>query len=213
MKSFSLSRPLVIFMIGLPGAGKSFFARQFAETFKAPIVSHDYLRYQMFPEPAFSNDEDKLIAQIAGNEFSELLKTQRSIILDGGSNDYADRQDLTKLAKKHGYGSLIVWVQTDELACRKRATKRSAKRSGDELNMSMTDHDFEIAKSSFMPPGKSEDFIVISGKHTYATQAKVVLRRFVTSQPVVDPETPKQPERTSQHGDDIQPRRRSLTIS
>lgn len=215
MKSFSLSRPLIIFMIGLPGAGKSFFARQFAETFKAPIVSYDYLRYQMFPEPAFSNDEDTLIAQIAGNELAQLLKTQRSIILDGGNNDYNDRQALMKLAKKHGYGSLVVWVQTDEPACRKRATKRSAKRDGDALNASMSDHDFEIAKSSFMPPGRGEDFIVISGKHTYATQAKVVLRRFVTSQGPVTTEPPatKQADRTSQHGDDIQPRRRSLTIS
>lgn len=214
MKSLSLSRPLIVFVIGLPGAGKSFFARQFAETFNAPIVSYDYLRYQMFPDPAFSNEEDELIAQIAGHEFTELLKTQRSIIVDGGNNDYIDRQDLTKLAKKKGYGMLIVWVQTDERSARLRATKRSARRDGDKLNMSMTDHAFDTAKASFMAPGKGEDFVVISGKHTYATQAKVVLRRFVTSQDPASPvATPVKPGRTPDHGGDVRSQGRPVTIS
>lgn len=217
MKSLSLSRPLIIFVIGLPGAGKSFFARQFADTFNAPLVSYDYLRYQMFPDPAFSDAEDTLIAQIAGHEFSEFLKTQRSIILDGGNNDYVDRQNLMQLAKKKGYGSLLVWVQTDERSARKRATKRSPRREGDALNMSMTDHNFDIAKASFMAPGKGEDFVVISGKHTYSTQAKVVLRRFVTQQPAAQPTqtatVPNQTQRNIQHGSTIRPQGRSLTIS
>lgn len=214
MKSLSLSRPLIVFVIGMPGAGKSFFARKFAETFNAPIVSYDYLRQQMFPEPAFSDDEDVLIAQIAGNEFSELLKTQRTIIIDGGNNNYDDRQALMKMAKKKGYGSLIVWVQTDERSARARATNRKPKREGDALNASMTDHAFDIAKASFMPPGKGEDFIVVSGKHTYSTQAKVVLRRFVTTQEPVSTHSqqPHQPGRSPQHGGDVHPRGRSVTI-
>jgi len=203
MKSLSLSRPLVIFVIGLPGAGKSFFARQFAETFNAPIVSHDYLRFQMFPEPAFSEDEEGLIAQIAGNEFSELLKTQRSIILDGGNNRYEDRQALMLLAKKKGYGALVVWVQTDERSARLRATKRNPKREGDVLNASMTDQAFDSAKASFMPPGKGEDFIVISGKHTHSTQAKVVLRRFVAAPEPATITPPANPGRSPQHGGNV----------
>lgn len=212
MKSLSLSRPLIIFMIGLPGAGKSFFARQFAETFNAPIVSHDYLRYQMFPDPAFSKDEDDLIAQITGNELSELLKTGRSIVLDGGNNDYQDRQNMAAMAKKKGYDSLIVWVQTDEPTCRKRATKRNPKRDGDALNASMDDHTFDMAKQNFMQPGKGEDFVVISGKHMYATQAKVVLRRFVTQEAAIQSAAVNQSQRNS-HGDDVQPHRRPVSIS
>lgn len=215
MKSLSLSRPLVIIVIGLPGAGKSFFARQFAGTFHAPIISHDYLRYQMFPDPAFSQDEEMLVSQIAGNELTELLKTQRSIIVDGGNNEVGDRQTIGLLAKKSGYGTLLVWVQTDEPTCKKRATKRSVKRDGDALNASMPSDTFDTVKQNLTPPVKGEDFVVISGKHTYATQAKVVLRRFVTSQDGTSntPQQANQPNRTTQHGDDIQPHRRTVTIT
>ena len=45
MKSLSLAKPLVLVVIGLPGAGKSFFARQFSETFGAPMVSGDRIRH------------------------------------------------------------------------------------------------------------------------------------------------------------------------
>lgn len=212
MKSLSLSRPLIIFVIGLPGAGKSFFARQFAETFNAPIVSYDYLRYQMFPEPAFSADEDTLIAQIAGNEFSELLKTQKTIIMDGGNNSYDDRQILGQIGKKKGYGTLVVWVQTDERSARFRSTNRKPKRDGDTLNVSMSDEVFDSLKASLTPPGKGEDFIVISGKHTYSTQAKVVLRRFVTTQGPATTASPTTTGRSPQHGSDVHSHGRSRLI-
>jgi hypothetical protein len=215
MKSLSLSRPLIVFVIGLPGAGKSFFARQFAETFNAPIVSYDYLRFQMFPEPAFSAEEDGLIATIAGNEFGELLKTQRTIIIDGGNNSYERRQELAKLAKKKGYGSLLVWVQTDERSARFRATNRKPNREGDKLNASMTIEAFATAKAAFMAPGKGEDFVVISGKHTYSTQAKVVLRRFVTTQPPAAATTPPviQTGRSPRNGGDVHAHSRPISIS
>lgn len=215
MKSLSLSRPLIVFVIGLPGAGKSFFARQFAETFNAPIVSYDYLRYQMFPEPAFSPEEEGLIATIAGNEFGELLKTQRTIIVDGGNNSYERRQELAKLAKKKGYGSLLVWVQTDERSARFRATNRKPNREGDKLNASMTIETFATAKAAFMAPGKGEDFVVISGKHTYSTQAKVVLRRFVTTQPPAAATAPPaiQTGRSPRNGGDVHAHSRPISIS
>lgn len=217
MKSLSLSRPLVIFVIGLPGAGKSFFARQFAETFSAPIVSHDYLRYQMFPDPAFSKEEDELIAQIAGNEFSELLKTQCTIVLDGGNNNYDDRIKLMQIAKKKGYGALVVWIQTDERSALLRATRRNPqKRDGDALNVSMPDEAFQAAKAAFMAPGKGEEFVVVSGKHTYATQAKVVLRRFVTVQgpPISMPQPPTtQTGRSPHNGSDVRAKSRSHLIT
>lgn len=215
MKSLSLSRPLIVFVIGLPGAGKSFFARQFAETFNAPIVSYDFLRYQMFPEPAFSPEEDGLIATISDNEFAELLKTQRTIIIDGGNNNYERRQELAKLAKKKGYGSLLVWVQTDERSARFRATNRKPNREGDKLNSSMTIETFATAKAAFMAPGKGEDFVVISGKHTYSTQAKVVLRRFVTTQPPATATTPPaiQTGRSPRNGGDVHAHSRPISIS
>ncbi len=180
MKSLSLSRPLILMVIGVPGAGKSFFARQFATTFSTPLVSYDYIRSRLFDTPDYSNREESMVYSLAGEQITELLKTEKTIIIDGGLNNKGDRASLAKLAAGAGYGCLVIWVQTDTAASKLRATRRSTKRPGDALNASLTTAQFNALSQELTPPGPQEQFVVISGKHTFATQAKAVLKKLVT---------------------------------
>lgn len=215
MKSLSLSRPLVIMVIGLPGSGKSFFARQFAEMFGAPLVSTDFVRNALFSESEYSAREDALVGALTHNEIAELLKTHKTVIVDGGVNSRANRTAIERMAHKYGYGKLTVWVQTDEPTSLSRSAKRSDKRKGDELNTSMDPRAFERYKKQFSVPTVSENVIVISGKHTYATQARVVLKKLVAPRDTVtvkrEPETRHVAIKSEQS--DVQPRRRNVTIN
>lgn len=179
MKSLSLTRPMVLVVIGAPGSGKSFFARQFATTFCAPLVSRDYICAQLadFSNPV--HDAGKAASAIAEQQIVELLKTQKSIVIDGGYNARADRSALSKLAQEAGYSSLVIWVQTDEPTSRVRATKRSSRRAGDAYNTSLSDAEFQALSKKLTPPAAHEPYVVISGKHTYATQAKIILKKLV----------------------------------
>lgn len=183
MKSLSLSRPLVFMVIGIPGSGKSFFARQFAETFSAPLVSMDYIRHTLVPESNYTSEEDEVIGELAEAQLSELLKTERSIVIDGGVNTVAGRQSVATLAKKRGYGLLTIWVQTDQGSAELRSTRRSKRRKGDNLNASMSQSAFAAYTKAFEAPARREDYVVISGKHTFATQVRVVLKKIVTPRP------------------------------
>lgn len=213
MKSLSLSRPLVIMVVGIPGSGKSFFARQFADTFSAPIVSYDKLRSSIFPDPTFSRDEEALIQDIADYETNELLKTHKTFIIDGGANTRAERIAIERQVKTHDYHTLIVWVQTDEPTSRMRATKRSNKRKTDEWNVSITDELFNLQVKRLNAPLRIEQQVVISGKHTYATQAKVVLKKLVS--PREDEAQAIHPPARNLNNDDQTPPalRRSITVN
>lgn len=211
MKSLALSRPLVIMVVGIPGAGKSFFARQFADTFGAPSVSYDKLRSIIFPTPTFAREEEALLQDIADNEIDELLKTHKTFLIDGGVNSRIERADIEKRARKHDYHTLIVWVQTDTPTCRFRATKRSAKRKGDEWNTSITEEIFNTSVKRLVAPLRSEPQVVISGKHTYATQAKVVLKKLVSPR---EDDALHPPARTLNNDDQTPPaHRRSITVN
>jgi len=212
MKSLSLSRPLVIMVVGIPGAGKSFFARQFADTFGAPIVSQDVLRSTIFPQSTFAKSEDAVIQDITGYEIDELLKTHKTFIVDGGVNNRVERAAIERRAKMQDYHTLVVWVQTDEPTCRFRATKRSTRRKGDEWNASITDELFKLEVKHLNAPLRTEQQVVISGKHTYATQAKVVLKKLVS--PREEEATLHARERNLNNDDQIPPAlRRSITIN
>src|SRR6266496_1920345 len=181
MKSLNLSQPLVLMMVGNPGAGKSFFARQFSEMFHAPVVSFDRIRFELFAHPTFSGDENDLVGRIAGYQTEELLKTNRSFVVDGGCNGRVDRTRLAQAARQAGYGTLVIWVQTDVSTSRTRALKRNPdKRADDKFNHNLTEQQFDTLARRFTEPTR-ENHVVISGKHTYNTQAKMVLRRLVVS--------------------------------
>ncbi|HEU5121903.1 MAG TPA: AAA family ATPase [Candidatus Saccharimonadales bacterium] len=184
MKHLSLTKPHLIIMVGIPGSGKSFFAEKFADTFGAPYVC-----------------DKKIAMQVQGNieavtqlQLNELLKTKQSIIFDGASNTRVERLALAKKARAAGYESLIIWVQTDPATAKSRAT---SSKKGDTPLLSSEEYDKLVKR--FTPPNVTEKPLVISGKHTYATQAKVVLKRLSAPRaeisghdtPPIRPERPK----------------------
>lgn len=158
MKSLSLSSPHLIVMAGEPGAGKTYFAQQFADTFSAPLLSSHYF-------DAYEQDYTT-VSQSMLQLLREVIKTDRTIICDGLASRRVERDALAKFAKKNGYKILFIWVQTDPDTAKRRALKVSSSST------------YESNLRRFSPPHESEPFIVISGKHTYATQAKTVLRHL-----------------------------------
>ena len=203
-------------VVGLPGSGKSFFARQFADMFGAPLVSVDFVRHTLFPESKYSAKEDTYVETLTHNQLSELLKTSKTIVVDGGVNTRSARTRVEKDAKAHGYGTLIVWVQTDEPTAITRSLKRSAKREADALNSPLSADAYRRLKKQFGAPGRFENVIVISGKHTYATQARVVLKKLVAPRDTVIISRPNDSSRIdikSEPTTDVQPRRHNVTIN
>lgn len=180
MKSLSLVKPLILIVIGTPGSGKSFFARQFSETFSAPEVNYDRLQHTL-------STDSEVVQKIAEFEIDELLKTQKTFIIDGAGYSRAQRVALRKKAQESGYDTLLIWVQTDENTAKYRSMKRSARRKDDQYNTSLTSQQYDSLVKRFTPPAVNEQSVVISGKHTYATQAKVVLKKLVAAREATRP--------------------------
>lgn len=179
MKSLSTSRPLVVLMVGVPGAGKSHFAQQFSKLFQTPLVSYDKIHHLLFAEPQFTKDEELLVASLMNNQIQEIFKTGKTFIIDGAVNSRAARMEVERIARKNDYGTLTVWVQTDSDSAKYRVTNRNQKREGDKYNARMTDEQFDRHAQRINPPAGKEEHVVVSGKHTFASQAKAVLKKIV----------------------------------
>jgi len=189
MKPLHLSRPHVIAMVGIPGSGKSFFAEHFAETFGAPLISLSRLRADLFSSPAFSPSEKIVLDKISDYILDELLKTGQTIVFDASTDARGERQELARKARAAGYEPLFVWVQTESAAAKARATGISKSKP-----FSLTSEQFDNALRRFVPPNETERPVVVSGKHTYASQLKIVLSRLVVDR--TSPDGPKRDSRT-----------------
>lgn len=172
MKSLSLTAPHAIIMVGIPGSGKTFFAQKFAETFHAPLITAE----AVLPYAADNEAATTLIRNFVG----ELIKTSQTMVLEIGGNTRRERTDFAKSLRKNGYVPLFVWVQVDPETARVRAEKKG-----------MDQATFDEQVRSFKPLHSAENPLVISGKHTYATQAKTVLKRL--SGPRAEISSHKQP--------------------
>lgn len=182
MEPKPLSNPTILQVVGLPGSGKSFFATQFAETISAPAVSRNQIRWVLFAHHTYSRDEESMVDQVADMLITELLKTKRTIILDGGYNSRVSRNNLKNLAKKHGYNVMTIVVQTDEPTAKQRSMKRSGNKDIDRFKQPLTSETFAALSKTYQAPIVDRNCVVISGKHTYSTQARVVLKKLVETQ-------------------------------
>lgn len=157
MKTLQLDKPYIILMVGIPGSGKSHFANQFSKLFSLPYVDGSKL------------DCVNQISYLV----PEFLKTGKTIVVDSCANTKKEREEYQDLAKIFGYNVLSVWVQTDNDTA-KRRTDKNKKESGKNV-------DFEAELAKFHAPKESENFLVLSGKHTFATQTKSVLQKLIIS--------------------------------
>lgn len=206
MQGENTAKPLLLVTVGLPGSGKSFFARRFADTFGAPLISFDEIRDGLFEQQSYSNDEDYIVARVAGLQLRELIKTKKTIVIDGGHNPKVSREELSRVARTAGYTTLVIWIQADERIAKSRAMKRRQNKDDDQFNRSLTDEEFTTLSRRFTAPNERESYVVVSGHHTYPTQAKVVLKRLAKPHEPAKSTPPERPW-TPQNG------RRPVTIN
>lgn len=165
MKPLTPASPHAILMVGVPGAGKSTFAEHFADTFKALLLN----RTKMQRELGLSDSQADFLDETI---LTEYIKTNRTLVIEGDLDSKEKREVLTKRLAKAGYHSLLVWVQTDTNEAFRRATKEYPKGSG------LTEVEFDASVDGFEAPHPKEKAVVISGKHTYNTQLKIVLKQL-----------------------------------
>ena len=180
-------------MVGIPGSGKSTFAESFADTFQAPIVSQTTLQRTY----GLSLDAAKLLRDSLLVEF---IKTKHTLIIDGGLDTKEEREILAKQLTKKGYRPMLIWVQTDTNEAFRRASKEYPRGSG------LSGEAFDSILDTFEPPHEREKATVISGKHTYDSQLKIVLKQLATG-------TTAQPKYRQVAKPSVQPRRVAAQVS
>lgn len=180
MKQINPASPHVIVLVGIPGAGKTTFAQRFADTFSIPYVNSSYLsrKYNLSKKAAIDLTLDTL---------NELTKTGKTLVVETDVDTKAKRQDISKYIETKGYRPMFVWVQTEMTEASRRATKAYPAGSG------LKPVEFEKACSSFQPLDDKEKYVVLSGKHTYPTQLKAVLKQIALERPDLA-STPKSPQ-------------------
>lgn len=178
MAKIAPTQPLLVLLYGFPGAGKTYFARQFCDRVQAAHVQGDRIRSELFEKPRYDQQENDAIAQLMNYMTGEFLNAGISVVYDTNAMRHAQRHGLRELARKAHALPLLVWLQMDTDSAFYRSSKRDHRRIDDKFAADLDRASFDQLIGRMQNPMPSEEYVVVSGKHTFNAQYTAVLRRL-----------------------------------
>ena len=172
------AKPVLILLYGFPGSGKTYFSRQFCEEIHAAHLEEDRIRAELFENPRFSKQENFALNRIMDYMTGEFLSAGISVVYDMNAMRIANRRQLRENARKHKAEVLIVWFQVDADTAFMRNVKRDRRRLDDRYAAGYDVENFKQLASHMQQPDVTENFIVVSGKHTYTSQRSTVIKKL-----------------------------------
>lgn len=178
MEKIEPAKPVLILLYGFPGSGKTYFSRQFCQEFHAAHLEEDRIRFELFEHPRYSRQENYALGRIMDYMSGEFLNAGISVVYDMNAMRSSQRRGLREVARKNKAETLIVWFQLDADTAYLRNTKRDRRQLDDRYAAGYNVEQFKELAAHMQQPEPTEDYIVVSGKHTYMTQRSGVIKKL-----------------------------------
>lgn len=177
MSKTVIDKPIIIALYGAPGSGKTFVGRNLANALQVAHLSADRLRSQLFANPRFDAQENSIVRHLMNYMTEQFLSAGLSVVYDTHLPSSAERRRLRELARKHKADYLLVWLQIDNDSAFTRTQNRDHRTADDRDAQEHTKETFDALVSAMQNP-QAEDYVVISGKHAFATQKSAIISRL-----------------------------------
>ena len=145
-------------MVGLPGSGKTTFAKKLAQQHNAVLFSPDDWQFKLFGndinDPTHDENHTK-IEELMWDVAQDILKTGTNVILDFGCWAKEERDDFRKKAHKVGANFKIHFMDTPFEEIWARLEKRN-KNAGQNGIFYVKKEKLELWASMFQKPTKKE---------------------------------------------------------
>lgn len=178
MAKLQLLKPTLFMVYGFPGAGKTYFGRQLCEELQAAHVNSERIRQELFDEPRYDNQENQIVKQLMLYMTEEFLNAGLSVVFDMNAMRLSQRRELRELARKLKAESILVWFQIDAESSFSRIVGRDRRKMDDKYSVPLDRTSYENYVANMQNPSPSEDYVVVSGKHTFKTQFHTAIKRL-----------------------------------
>lgn len=178
MAKLELTKPVLIMLYGFPGAGKSYLAKNLCSNLRATHVHGDKIRYQLFDQPRYDRAENEIVDHLMTYMTEEFLSAGVSVIFDTNAIKKGQRRALRDIARKKKAEHLLVWLQIDADSAFQRVSQRDRRRTEDKHAQPLDRLLFNEIIGRMQNPGLDEDYVVLSGKHSYPMQRSSLIKKL-----------------------------------
>ncbi len=173
------NKPVFIMLYGFPGAGKTHFANNITEHLEAAVVHSDRIRNELFEEPRYDAQENSIVKHLMDYMSEEFLNAGVSVVYDMNAMRRAQRHELRELARKKHAKTILVWFQLDADTAYQRLSNRDRRTADDKYAMEYTQSEFREYTAHMQHPTLTEDYVVVSGKHTFSSQKTAFFKKLI----------------------------------
>jgi len=177
MSKIILNKPTLITLYGFPGSGKTNFSRQLCDLISAAHVQGDRIRYELFEQPRHDKQENEVVTHLMSYMAEEFLNAGISVVFDINAMRLSQRRNLRELARKSRAAQLLIWLQIDAESAYLRGKTRDRRRNDDKYAVPLERPVFDNQINHMQNPN-NEDYVVISGKHTFNAQRSAVMKKL-----------------------------------
>lgn len=178
MSKIALNKPILLVVYGFPGAGKTTFARQLTEAIQGAHVQADRIRYELFEKPKYDKAENQVVDHLVDYMMGEFLNAGVSVVYDAEVVRTSQRRKLREFARKAHAQYLLTWFQIDLESAFSRVAKRDRRTIDDKFARHFDRSEFDQYVSLMQHPTSDEDFVVLSGKHSFAMQQGSLMKKL-----------------------------------
>jgi predicted kinase len=177
MTKVDLSKPVLLCLYGFPGSGKSYMARNLVNSLHMVNISADRIRNELFERPRYDTQEDAVISHLMNYMTEEFLNAEVSVVYDTNALRVAQRRKLHELAQRHKAEYLLVWLQIDVDSAFARTQDRDRRTNDDKYAEPQSRLSFDKKLTGMQNP-QNENYLVVSGKHSFPTQKSSILNKL-----------------------------------
>ncbi len=171
-------KPFLLMFYGYPGAGKTYFARQFCDGVQAAHLQSDKIRAELFDEPRYDKQENDIVTHLMNYMTEEFLAAGLSVAYDLNAMRLKQRKELSALARKYHATPVLIWFQMDQDTAFMRNASRDRRRADDKYSASWDRTTFDSIIGQMQNPSAGEDCAVVSGKHLFNMQQSAVIHKL-----------------------------------
>ncbi|MEO7904383.1 MAG: ATP-binding protein [Candidatus Saccharimonadales bacterium] len=175
-----MNRPLIVLFVGVPGSGKTTFARQLATEIRAIHVTSDGVRSAMWGDrsavdAAFSTKSQRqtnnlLVFGALDYVTLQTMNAGHSVVYDCNSNRYNERADKYELAKRYGGVVVTVRIKVPYDVALRRMQQRDESHDVLQFSPEKAKQVLDQFTKSIQEPDNHENVIYIDGEVSFDVQ-------------------------------------------
>ena len=123
--SGTAGRPCLVALSGLPGTGKSYFAKGLAQRVPFLVLESDWLRKALVPRPKYSPGEHSRVFAACHLLIEEYLAQGRRVLFDATNLTESFRRPLYRITDRLGVSLVLVRLTAPRKTVRRRLADRA----------------------------------------------------------------------------------------